>query len=107
MNFPGNAFGRGNPFASQTAALRSAMLQTVTTDDMKAIVGKLIELARAGNLVAINLLLDRIFGKAPAAIAVEMAVRPAIQSGREKEERLRDLAIELGLEEAHDAETAD
>ena len=64
----GNQFGRGNPLAAQVARLRSAMLSAVTEDDMKAVVGKLVALAKDGDVSAIKLLLDRVLGK---VVAVE------------------------------------
>ena len=59
----GNTLGRGNPHSAQVARLRSAMLSTVTEDDMAAVVTKLVALARGGDVPAIKLLLDRILGK--------------------------------------------
>ena len=59
----GNGGGPGNPFASQVGKLRSVLLETVTPDDMKAVVVKLIELAKGGDLPAMKLLLDRTCGK--------------------------------------------
>ena len=59
----GNGGGPGNPFASQVGKLRSVLLETVTPDDMKAVVVKLIELAKGGDLAAMKLLLDRTCGK--------------------------------------------
>ena len=64
----GNTLGRGNPHAAQTAKLRSAMLSAVTEDDVKAVVGKLVALAKGGDVTAIKLLLDRVCGK---VVAVE------------------------------------
>ena len=58
----GNHGGPGNPFASQVGKLRSVLVETVTPDDMKAVVIKLIELAKGGNLAAMKLLLDRTCG---------------------------------------------
>ena len=59
----GNKLGRGNPFAAQVNRLRSAMLQAVSDDDMAAVVAKLIELSKGGDVKAIDLLLNRILGK--------------------------------------------
>ena len=62
----GNQFGRGNPHAAQVARLRSAMLAAVTEDDMRVVVGKLVELAKGGDVPAIGLLLNRVLGKVVA-----------------------------------------
>ena len=43
--------------------LRYVMLGTITEDDIKAVVVTLVRLARAGNLAAAKLLLDRTIGK--------------------------------------------
>ncbi len=59
----GNGGGPGNPFASQVGKLRSVLLETVTPDDLKAVVVKLVELAKGGDLAAMKLLLDRTCGK--------------------------------------------
>ena len=60
---PGNRFSRGNPHAKRVAQLRSALLETVTVEDMRAVAAKLIEMARGGDLPAIRELLERTLGK--------------------------------------------
>ncbi len=55
--------GPGNPFARRVAALRSIMLDTVGEDDLKAIVVKLVEQAKAGDVVAAREVLTRIIGR--------------------------------------------
>src|SRR5688572_822529 len=60
---PGNKGGPGNPFARKVGLLRSALLETVTEDDMKAVAVKLVEMARAGHLPAIKELLERTLGR--------------------------------------------
>ena len=55
----GNTFGHGNPHAMQVAKLRSALLDVVTEDDVKAIIKTLIDKAKSGDLAAAKLLLDR------------------------------------------------
>ena len=62
----GNTLGRGNPHAAQVARLRSVMLSAVSEDDLRAVVGKLVELAKGGDVPAIKLLLDRVLGKVVA-----------------------------------------
>ena len=42
----GNPGGPGNPYALQAGRLRSAMLKAVTEDDIRAVVAKLVELAK-------------------------------------------------------------
>ena len=43
---PGNVGGPGNPHAKQVGKLRSAMLAAVSDKEMKAVVKKLVELAK-------------------------------------------------------------
>jgi hypothetical protein len=59
----GNPGGPGNPHAAHVAALRTALLQAVTPEKMRAIVEKLIEQALEGNIPAIRELLERTLGK--------------------------------------------
>src|SRR5689334_20040804 len=60
---PGNRGGPGNPHAKKVAQLRSALLETVTPEDMRTIVLKLVEMAKGGDLPAIRELLERTLGK--------------------------------------------
>jgi hypothetical protein len=60
---PGNKGGPGNPFARKVSQLRSALLETVTEDDMRRSPAKLVAMARAGDLPAIRELLERTLGK--------------------------------------------
>jgi hypothetical protein len=80
----GNDFGKGNPFAKRAAELRSVLYDSVTDDDMKAVVVKVIELAKSGDLAAMKLLMDRVLGK----VAVDQDER-APRIGSEAERRIR------------------
>jgi hypothetical protein len=64
----GNPGGPGNPFARQTARLRSALIQRVTSEDMGVIADALILKARNGSLDAIKLLFQYVIGKPTAAV---------------------------------------
>jgi hypothetical protein len=64
----GNPGGPGNPFARRVAALRCQALDAVTPQDVRAIVTKLVELGRAGNVPAAKLVLAYTVGK-PAQTA--------------------------------------
>jgi hypothetical protein len=64
---PGNSFGRGNPTAKHAQRLRQLFVTAVTEDDIKAIVVKLVELAKDGDIQAANLLLTRALGKPSTA----------------------------------------
>ncbi|MBL8860702.1 MAG: hypothetical protein JNK02_01720 [Planctomycetes bacterium] len=59
----GNPGGPGNPYARQVAALRAAMLAAVSPEDLHAVVAKLVDLAKGGNVPAIREVLDRTLGK--------------------------------------------
>jgi len=59
----GNKYAKGNPYAKRVAQLRSALLAAITPADVKAIVKKLIEQAKSGDMVAIKEVLDRAVGK--------------------------------------------
>ena len=63
----GNSFGRGNPVARHAQRLRQLFVTAVSEDDIKAIVTKLVELAKAGDIQAANLLLTRALGKPSTA----------------------------------------
>ena len=53
----GNSGGPGNPFARRVAALRQAALESVTPDDMRAIMAMLTALARDGDVAAAKVVL--------------------------------------------------
>ena len=59
----GNGIGTGNPHAKQVARLRSALLDAVTPDDMRAIISALIEKAKTGDVHAASVLFERVLGK--------------------------------------------
>jgi hypothetical protein len=64
---PGNPGGPGNPFARKVAALRKALLDSVSEQDLKDILEMLKLKARQGDTAAIKLLLQYCVGKpAPA-----------------------------------------
>jgi hypothetical protein len=63
----GNPGGHGNPFARQVAALRSALLAAVTTDDIAAVARALLARAKEGDVPAAKLLLAYSLGK-PAPV---------------------------------------
>lgn len=65
----GHAGGPGNPFARQTAALRSALVHAVTPDDIRQIAEELLLQAKAGNLAAVKLLFSYVLGKPAEAVS--------------------------------------
>ena len=60
---PGWKGGPGNPFSKKTAALRSAFYSAVSQQDIRDVVAKLVEQAKAGSVPAARELFDRLFGK--------------------------------------------
>lgn len=64
----GNKFGRGNPFARKCAALRAALMEAVTEQDIKDIAVKLRDDAKAGDKAAVKLLFQYVIGKPQAAV---------------------------------------
>lgn len=64
----GNLGGPGNPFARQMAALRQALLDAVTPEDIREIAQSLVAKAREGNLPAARLVLAYAIGKPGPAV---------------------------------------
>jgi hypothetical protein len=59
----GNPGGTGNPFARQVAALRQALINSVTPEDIQAVAQALIQRASEGNVQAAKLLFSYAIGK--------------------------------------------
>ncbi|MCH8269929.1 MAG: hypothetical protein IH985_01780 [Planctomycetes bacterium] len=67
----GNPGGPGNPHAAQVARLRAALLAAVSEQDMTAIIARLVQLAKDGDVRAIKELLDRTLGRPVEADLLE------------------------------------
>lgn len=65
---PGTKGGPGNPYAKRIKELRQTLYGTITDQDIREVVLKLIELAKGGDTVAIRELLDRAVGKSAAVL---------------------------------------
>jgi hypothetical protein len=63
----GNAGGPGNPFARKVAALRKALVDSVTADDIRALFTMLLKRAKTGDTAAAKLLFQYALGKPGAA----------------------------------------
>lgn len=61
----GNPGGSGNPFARRVGALRSAILDAVTAEQMRALFAKLLAMALGGDLAAAALVLRYAVGPPP------------------------------------------
>lgn len=60
--------GPGNPFAARVGELRAALFAETTVNDMRAVVRKLISLAKGGDVAATKVLFDRVLGKIPVDV---------------------------------------
>lgn len=83
----GNPGGKGNPYARQVAALRAALLGAVKPEDLAAIVTKLAARAKAGDVQAAKLLLERLLGPAVAADVLERVERLESMLGAKVEQQ--------------------
>jgi hypothetical protein len=66
----GNTAARGNPYTKKAAAMRKALYQSVTAQDIQRIVEELKAQALNGDLRAISLLFDRLLGTITTGIDV-------------------------------------
>jgi len=60
----GNSGGPGNPHAQQVAKLRSALLNSVTPDDLCQVMAALLTHAKGGDVPSIKELFQRLLGPA-------------------------------------------
>src|SRR5688500_8572132 len=58
----GNRFGRGNPHARKVVRLRSALLKSVSPDELHEVVLALLKQAKAGDVAAARELFQRLLG---------------------------------------------
>lgn len=65
--------GLGNPYAKRTAAVRGLLFDSVSDYDLRAIIGKLLEMAKAGDLAAAREILDHMMGKPKTTVEIEQA----------------------------------
>ena len=67
----GNPGGPGNPYPKQVARIRSLIRESVSDQDLRAIVNKLVEQAKAGDIQAAREVLNRLAGKPSTALDPE------------------------------------
>ncbi len=67
----GNPGGPGNPHAKQVGRIRSLILETVSDDDLRAIVAGLVGRAKSGDIAAVRELFNRLIGRPPTAADAE------------------------------------
>ncbi len=85
----GNPGGPGNPFARQVARLRQVFLDRVDPDKLQALVDKLLEMALAGDLAALKLVLAYTLGRPAPAVDPDGLDAQEIELFRR--EQVRDL----------------
>ena len=68
----GNTFGRGNPHAKKIATLRSALLQSVSSADIKKIIKGMVKKAQDGDTAAAKLILPYLIGQPATNQELEM-----------------------------------
>ncbi len=59
----GNRAAKGNPYAKRVAQLRSAMMDAVTAGDVRAVIARMIGLAKGGDVAAAKLVLEHACGR--------------------------------------------
>lgn len=68
---PGNAGGPGNPYAQRVGRLRSALLDAISEDDLRGVIGALVKKAKDGNVAAAKILFNRCLGPPIASDILE------------------------------------
>ena len=96
----GNTYGRGhgNPAVKRMAELQAAVRDAVSAEDLKAVLGKLVDLAKGGDTQAAKIVLDRCLGKVAVAddTAQEALELPPIVSTESVLEALSIVFTALG-----------
>jgi len=68
---PGNRAAKGNPYARHVAKLRAALMRAVTPLDVQEIIDSLVRAAKAGDINAARIILERTLGKPLEADIIE------------------------------------
>lgn len=84
----GNQCGKGNPLAKRAQELRAAFVNAVTDDDIVSIVQGMVSAAKAGDVAAARLVLDRCLGKVPSPDPSTVAVQ--IVNERQSDDRVNN-----------------
>jgi len=77
----GNAGGPGNPYARRVGALRSALLDAVSDEDIRRTIEAIVAQARDGDIVAARILFDRILGP-PVSADIVARIEALEEAGR-------------------------
>jgi hypothetical protein len=76
----GNRGGPGNPYARQVAEFRSRVLHRVKGEDLDAIIDKMVELAKKGDVAAARLVLQHTLGKPVASAHPDRLDRDEVEA---------------------------
>lgn len=82
---PGNSGGPGNPYAAQVGKLRGVLLESVTEEDMRAVVEALVGAAKQGDVAAAKVLFERVLGRPLEADILER-IETLEQAASERQE---------------------
>jgi hypothetical protein len=91
-----NRGGPGNPFARQVAALRRALIESITEEDIRAVAARLLEGAKAGDVAAARLLLSYAIGKPGDCVDPDTLDRQEWDVFRKGQTTANDLEAVLG-----------
>jgi hypothetical protein len=85
----GNLFGKGNPFARHSAALRKAFCDEATPEDLQQIARQLLNAAKGGDWVAAQVALRWLLGRPPDpvdpyALLLKAAALEAVHRARQE-----------------------
>lgn len=62
--------GPGNPFSKRLHELRQSVIDCTTPEDVKAVIGKLFELAKSGDVQAARVWLEYVIGKPAQSLEI-------------------------------------
>jgi hypothetical protein len=62
----GNKAGRGNPLAKQVQLIRTALVNAITPADIQAVIKRLLQQAKDGDVASAKIIFDRAVGPAAA-----------------------------------------
>ena len=72
---PGNKLAQGNPLARKVQALRVSLIDSVSPDDLAAVIRRLLREAKSGDVSAAKILFDRLLGPIQAVDLLERIER--------------------------------
>ena len=90
----GNKYGKGNPHAQKVAQLRTALIESITPEDIKEIAATLLTQAKAGDINSCKFLLPYLVGAVsqpcnPDEIELQEMQLHAKLKEEEKKEKIR------------------